>query len=129
MNKSTIFLVEEDNAMRPRFKRLLLENGYEVMLAVDENDAFQRVSDGLVESDLILVNLVGKTETEILAFGKRLREAANLNIPVIAIAEKYKEELAGTTIQAGDNEYIIYLGSGDELFDLLSRLRKSKSSD
>lgn len=129
MNKPNIFLLEEDNDTRPIFKRLLEKEGYNVLLSVEEEDALQRVNDGLMKSDLIMINLLGKSEMEMLDFGNLLREKAGLNVPVIAVAAKYNDELEGTTAQVGDNQHIIYLGDGNELFDLLSGLIGTKPSD
>lgn len=125
MNQLTIFLLEDDDNTRPLFKKVLEDKGYNVLLAIDEKDAFQRANDGLVKSDVILVNLVGKSEEEMLNVGNQLRESVDRNIPVVAIAAKYNEELEGKTNQVGESEYIIYLGGGEELFDLLSRLTKN----
>ena len=122
MNQPTIFLLENDDDTRPLFRKVLEDKGYNVFLAVDEKDAFQRAGDGLVKSDLMVINLVGKSEKEMLNFGKQLLANVNLNIPLVAIAAKYNEEQEGTTAQVGENEYIVYLGGGDELFDLLSKL-------
>lgn len=128
MNQPTIFLVENDDDTRFVFKRLLQEHGYNVLLSVDEQDALQRVNDGFVKSDLLMVNLLGKSELEMLDFGNLLREKGKPNIPVVAIAAKYGNDLEGTIAQVRENEYIVYLGEGDELFDLLSSLTKTKTS-
>ena len=121
MSERTIFLLENDNDTRPIFKKVLQDNGYNVLLAVDEEDALQRTSDGFVKSDLLMVNLLGKSEEEMLNFGNLLREKAKPNIPLVVVAAKY-EELEGTIKKAGENAYIIYLGEGNELLDLLSNL-------
>ncbi|HEX8397016.1 MAG TPA: response regulator [Pyrinomonadaceae bacterium] len=128
MTEPTIFLLENDDDTRPIFKELLIRKGYKVILAVDQNDALQRVNDGLVKSDLILVNLVGKSGDEALNFGRTLRQNAKINVPVVVIAVKYDEELEGTIAQFGDIDYIVYLGTGEEFLDLLSSLTKTKPS-
>ena len=128
MIQPTIFLLEDDDDTRPIFKELLIKKGYKVILAVDQNDALQRANDGLVKSDLILVNLVGKSEEEALIFGRRLRQNGKPNTPLIIIAAKYSEELEGTIAQVGENEYVVYLGTGEEFLDLLSSLTKTKPS-
>jgi DNA-binding response OmpR family regulator len=128
MTRPTIFLLEDDDDTRPIFKELLIKRGYDVVLAVDKNDALQRSNDGLVKSDLILVNLVGQPEEEALSFGRTLRQNAKPNAPLIVIAAKYDEALEGTNAQVGENEYVVYLGTGEEFLDLLSDLTKTKPS-
>jgi DNA-binding response OmpR family regulator len=122
MNQPTIFLIENDDDTRPLFKKVLLEKDYDVLVAVDEQDVLQRVNDGFVKSDLLMVNLVGKSEEEMVSFGNQVRERGQSNIPLIVIAAKYGEDLEGTINQVGENTYIVYLGDGDELFDLLDSL-------
>ncbi len=129
MNQPTIFLLENDDDTRPLFKKVLREKGYNVLVAVDEQDALQRVNDGFVKSDLLIVNLLGKSEEEMVNFGNQLREWGQSNIPLIVIAAKYGEDLEGTINQVGENAYIIYLGEGDELFELLDSLLQTKLSD
>lgn len=128
MNEPTIFLLESDDDTRPLFRRLLKENGYNVLLAVDEEDALQKVNDGFVKSDLLIVNLLGKSEEEMLDFGNLMRDKGKSNIPVLAIAAEYGEDLEGAIIKVRENEYIVYLDDATELFDLLSSLTKTKPS-
>jgi DNA-binding response OmpR family regulator len=124
MNQATIFLLENDDDTRPLFKRVLEENGYNVLLAIDETDALQRTGDGMAKSDLLIINLLGKSETEMLNFGRELKAKANLNMPFIVVAAKYGEELQGVIKQVEEKEYIIYLEDAEELFDLIARLTK-----
>ncbi len=42
MIEATIFLVEEDNDGRPALRENLKNNGYNVTLAIDEEDALDR---------------------------------------------------------------------------------------
>jgi DNA-binding response OmpR family regulator len=71
-----IFLVEEDDETRRLLKQRLQKDGYQLMIAVDEQDALERSRNGHVCADLILVNLVGKSVSEGLAIGRRVREHA-----------------------------------------------------
>lgn len=125
INETTIFLIETDDDTRPLFKRMLQEHGYNVVLAVDEEDALQKVNDGFLKSDLLIVNLLGKPEEEMLDFGNLLRDKGKPNIPVIAIAAEYGEDMEGAIIKVRENEYIVYLDDATELFDLLSTLTKT----
>ena len=128
MNEPTIFLVENDDDTRPVFKTVLQEQGYNVVVSIDEEDALQKLNDGFVKSDLLVVNPVGKSELEMLDFGNLLREKGKRNIPVVAIAAEYADELEGTIAQVRENEYVVDLGEGEELFDLLSSLTKINPS-
>jgi DNA-binding response OmpR family regulator len=120
-----IFLIEEDDETRAVLKQSLSRSGYRVSLAIDEEDALDRVSSGPIGADLILINVVGKPVEDILQMGRRIREQAKLDgkTPLIVMAEKYSEELEGTDENVGGNDWIFYMGEDPEqLHNLLRRL-------
>ena len=123
-NQRTIFLLEEDDETRPLLKHNLKNYGYRVLLAVDEEDALERMSGGHVQADLILVNLVGKSPEEALETGRRVREHAkdDGHTPLIAMAEKYGPDLEGTDVNVGGNDWITYPEDADQLRNLIERL-------
>ncbi|MCA1564643.1 MAG: hypothetical protein LC803_03090 [Acidobacteria bacterium] len=123
-NQPTIFLVEEDDETRPILKGNLKNYGYRVLLALDEEDAQERLGDGVVQADLLLINLVGKTTDEVLQIGRRLRTYAKYDghTPLVVIAEKYGVELEGKDVKVGDNDWVTYLEDPYQLKNLLRRL-------
>jgi DNA-binding response OmpR family regulator len=123
-NQRTIFLLEEDDETRPLLKHNLQNYGYRVLLAVDEEDALERMSGGHVRADLILVNLVGKSPEEALETGRRVREHAkdDGHTPLIAMAEKYGPDLEGTDVNVGGNDWITYPEDADQLRNLIECL-------
>ncbi|HYY41402.1 MAG TPA: hypothetical protein VE775_01645, partial [Pyrinomonadaceae bacterium] len=74
-----IFLIEEDDETRAVLRQNLKREGYKVRLAIDEEDALDRVESGGLFAHLILVNLVGKSIDEALRLGRTVRERAPLN--------------------------------------------------
>lgn len=120
----TIFLVEEDDETRPILRHNLIRDGFRVRLALDEEDALDRISSGNVQADLILINLVRKTPEEVLSIGRRIREHAKYdgNTPLVVIAEKYGKDVEGTDMNVGGNDWITYPEDGDQLPNLLHRL-------
>jgi CheY-like chemotaxis protein len=119
---ATIFLVEEDDETRHILKRNLERLGYRVLLALDEEDAHDRVNGGRLKADLILVNLVGVEPDEALQAGRRIRQDAELDVPLVVMAEKYGADLEGTDVNAGGDDWITYLEEHDQLRNLLARL-------
>lgn len=119
-----IFLIEEDDDARPLLRHNLQRDGYKVLLALDEEDALERVGEGYVHADLVLINLVDKPEHEVLSIGRRIREHAKYDghTPLIVIADKYGADLEGTDLKAGDNDWIIYPKDHEQLRNLLARL-------
>ncbi|MDZ8183719.1 MAG: hypothetical protein RMX96_02505 [Nostoc sp. ChiSLP02] len=119
-----IFVVEPDDDVRPVLKYNLQTWGYEVIIAVDEEDAIQRTQRGRDRFDLILLNQDAKSIDEAIAFGAQIRQSTQLDsfIPIIIMAEKYGEDMEGQNIQVGDNEYVTYLEDGQQLKNILYRL-------
>ena len=120
--KATIFLVEEDDETRPLLKSNLERDGYRVLLALDEEDAHDRVSGGRLTADLILVNLVGVEPDEGLQAGRRIRQDAELDVPLVVMAEKYGPDVEGTDVNVSGKDWITYLEERDQLRNLLARL-------
>lgn len=129
MREPIIFLIEEDEDTRLLFKEILKKNGYKVLLAINEADALERVSFGHLAVDLVLVDLVGKSTAEMLKTGRRIRRSAKLDVPLVTIAGEHHDNLRGKNIQIGENDYVVYLEYGEELFDLLSSLTKGSASE
>jgi DNA-binding response OmpR family regulator len=119
-----ILLIEEDDDTRPIIRRNLQQDGYHLLLAVDEADALDRLTDGQVRADLILINLVGKTPAEVLETGRRIREHGKYDstTPLVVMAEKYGEDLEGTDVHVGNNDWITYPEDAEQLHTLLARL-------
>lgn len=122
--RGTIFLVEEDEDVRANLRRNLQKDGYRVLLALDEEDALDRVSAGGVPADLLLINLVDKTTNEVLQVGRTIRERAKYDerTPLVVLAETYGNDLEGTDVNVEENDWITYLEDHDQLKKLLARL-------
>lgn len=123
-DRPTIFLIEEDDDTRPLMRENLVRAGYQVLLAVDEEDALQRVGGRQVNADLVLINLVGRTTDEVLKVGRRICEHAKFDgrTPLVIMAEKYGKDLEGTDVNVGENDWITYLEEPNQLENLLQRL-------
>jgi len=132
-SQPTIFLVEEDDDTRPVLRRNLQNYGYRVLLALDEEDALERVGarDAIARADLFLINLVGKTPAEVLQIGRRIREHGKYNghTPLVVIAEKYGADLEGTNANVDNNDWVTYLEEPDQLKNLLRRLTSKIRSE
>ena len=129
-NQATIFLIEEDDDTRPALKRNLQRYGYRVHIALDEEDARERVGGGGAQADLVLINLVGKSPQDVLQAGQRIREHAKYDdhTPLVVLAEKYGADLEGTDVNVSGNDWITYLEDHDQLKNLLAHLLRKQSS-
>lgn len=125
VKQPTIFLIEEDDQTRRPLMENLRRNGYRVIVAIDEEDALERVGDGHIRADLVLVNLVRKPVDELLKVGRKVREHAKYdgNTPLVVMPEKYSKDVEGTDVNIEGNDWIHYLGEDlDQLQNLLARL-------
>ena len=121
----TIFLIEEDDETRRPLVENLRRDGYSVIVAVDEEDALERVGGGHVHADLVLVNLVGKPLEEALRIGRGVRTHAKYDghTPIVVMPEKYEKGVEGTDVNVEGNDWIHYLGEEPgQLKNLLARL-------
>ena len=121
----TIFLIEEDDETRGPLVSNLRRDGYRVVVAVDEEEALERIGGSVVPADLVLVNLVGKTAEEVMAVGRRVREHAKYDghTPLVVMPEKYDKALEDTEVNVEGNDWVFYLGEEpDRLHHLLARL-------
>ena len=124
-DRPTIFLVEEDNNVRPNLTKSLRQLGYHLLVAADLEDAREWVSrDGFIKADLVLINLVGKTPEEAMSVGRELRDHArdDGHTPLVVMPEKVPEEMRGTDVNASGNEWICYYEDAEQLQILLRRL-------
>jgi CheY-like chemotaxis protein len=128
-NRRTIFLVEEDDDTRPLLKHNLQTDGYRVLLAIDEEDALERVNGNGAFADLVLINLVDKSIEDVLATGRRIRSHAKYDghTPLVVMAEKYGADLEGTDVNVSGNDWVTYLEDHDQLKTLLARLLPNPS--
>jgi CheY-like chemotaxis protein len=129
-HQPTIFLVEEDDETRPILKSNLQRYGYRVIVALDEEDALQRVEGGHVPADLVLINLVGKPVDTVLGVGRRIRVHARYDghTPLVVMAEQYGKDVEGTDVNVSGNDWITYLEENDQLKNLLARLLDKPSN-
>jgi DNA-binding response OmpR family regulator len=123
-HRSTIFLVEADDETRPVLKSNLERYGYRVIVALDEEDAFDRLSGGGVHADLVLVDTVGVSLEDALGTGRRIRTHAKYNghTPLVVMAEKFGADVEGMDVNLSNNDWITYLEDPDQLKNLLARL-------
>ena len=131
-NRPTIFLIEEDDETRRPLVSNLRSYGYHVIVAVDEEDALERVGGGNVAADLMLVNLVLTTVEQALRAGRRVREHAKYDghTPLVVMPEKYGKDVEGTNVNVGGNDWVLYLGEEPgQLQDLLASLLKSVTAE
>ncbi len=120
----TIFMVEEDDETRPLLKRTMEAHGHRVIVAVNEEDAAEKLDGGHIKAHLFLVNVVGKSPEEALNVGRRLRRHARYDgqVPLVVIADEYGEDLEGKDANFSGNDWVSYPKDADQLKNLIDRL-------
>ncbi|MBD1809679.1 hypothetical protein H6F98_30140 [Microcoleus sp. FACHB-SPT15] len=120
----TILLVEEDDEVRPLLSQNLRNQGYHVVVALNEADAIERTKGGSFCPDLILLNQVGQSIQEYAAMGQRICKSTGIanHTLIIVMAERYGADMEGKDVQVDEAEYVTYLEDGQQLTNLLHRL-------
>lgn len=123
-SKPAILLVEMDDDARPLFRHNLSNHDYTVIVAISEEDAFERVKDNRAHVDLILLNQVGQSIEAFLEMGRRIRDDAKLpaHLPIVVIADQYEIAQEGQDVEVSDGKFVTYLEDAQQLFNLLARL-------
>lgn len=93
-------------------------------MAIDEEDALQRIQVGQQSFDLILLNQSDRSLDQMLAIGQQIRQSTEQDspTPILVMAERYGADLEGQDIQFGDTEYVTYLEDGEQLKRILKKL-------
>jgi DNA-binding response OmpR family regulator len=121
--RKTILLVEDDQEIREYMKRFLEHLGYEVALAIDEQDSLSLINDPPASVHLILMNQ-RMISDDALAAGRRIRKHVNVSssAPVIVLPFEFRKEMEGTDENMGGRDYKSYMTSEQQLEDLLAGL-------
>jgi DNA-binding response OmpR family regulator len=124
--RPTIFLVEEDDDIRPGLTNHLRQLGYRLLVAADLEDALEwAAGERVIHADLVLVNLVGRTPEESVVIGRGLRKHAGHDAmtPLVVMPETISKELEGRDGNVGGNDWVCYYDDdANQLGALLSRL-------
>lgn len=122
VQKPVILLVEDSIAVRTQEKRVLDKAGYEVVIAVDGQEGYNKLRAGgnfdAIISDVQMPNMDG------LTFTAQVRQHAEYReIPIILVTSLASEEDKRRGAQAGANAYIVKDQFNQELLiETLERL-------
>ncbi|UBF30438.1 hypothetical protein K9N68_35165 (plasmid) [Kovacikia minuta CCNUW1] len=119
-----IFVLEPDDDVRPALRDNLHHWGYQVIIAIDEEDALQRAQGGRKPFNLILLSQSGQSIDELMAIGRSIRQSTEMGsqTPILVMADDYGADLEGRDIQIGEHEYVTYLEDGEQLKGILQQL-------
>ena len=120
----TILLVEQEDETRSLLKYNLGNRGYRVIVALDEEDAIERMRDGHECPDLILLNQYLLPLDDFINMGRRIRQGAGFrnSTPIVVMADRYGQDMEGKDVRVSDSEYVTYLEDGQQLMNLLHRI-------
>ncbi len=119
-NGTTVLVVEDFEDNRFMMRRLLEMSGYQVLEAVDGQQAVEMArqeNPQLILMDLSLPKLDG------LAATRRIREHVELKkIPIVAVSAHDTADFHAQALAAGCNEYVTKPIDFDQLMNLLEKL-------
>jgi DNA-binding response OmpR family regulator len=116
-----ILMLEWDDDTRPLLKQNLCNQGYRVIVALEEEDAIALARGGRKCPELILLNQVKLSIDDFINMGQRIRQGAELasGTPIVVMAEQYGEDMEGKNVKVGESEYVTYLEDAQQLMNLL----------
>jgi|SRR4028119_282908 DNA-binding response OmpR family regulator len=116
-----ILMLEWDDDTRPLLKQNLCNQGYRVIVALEEEDAIALARGGRKCPELILLNQVKLSIDDFINMGQRIRQGAELasSTPIVVMAEQYGEDMEGKNVKVGESEYVTYLEDAQQLMNLL----------
>ena len=119
-----IFVLEPDDDVRPALKHNLQHWGYNVVMAIDEEDVSQRIQAGQNRFDLILLDQSNRSLDQMMAIGQQIRQSTERDsqTPIVVLAERYGADLEGQDMQMGDQAYVTYLEDGEQLKRILQQV-------
>ena len=121
----TVLVVEDFEDNRFMMRRLLEMSGYEVVEAMNGEEAIEiarRVRPGLILMDLSLPLLDG------LAATRRIRQHKELlHVPIVAVSAHDTADFHADALAAGCNDYVTKPIDFDQLEALLQRLLPKNS--
>lgn len=118
--KKTILIVEDEETLAFSLKRKLEASGFTAELALDGEEAIQRVNElkpDLILLDLILPKIGG---VEVLKKIKAVEETKN--IPVIVLTNLSSGETIAEVVEAGGTDYIVKANTSlDEIVEAVNK--------
>lgn len=119
-NTNLIILVVEDvQETREGIERLLMADGYRVLVAKDEPDGIE--SAQRQRPNLILVSLAG-VPSEVIVSARRIREKAAIGEDVPVVVFCVEEIAEGDEVAIGENVHVTRPDNFNQLRSLLARL-------
>ncbi len=117
----TILLIEDELELQEEMQGLLESLGYKVVVAGNERQSQEVLSQANSRVDLILVNQ-RKPSEEVLELGRRIRESEHVasNAPLVVIPFEFIEANEGKNFQVGEREYTSYFSDWIQLENLLT---------
>lgn len=119
----TILFLEDDEEVRRELSLLLGSNGYQILMAENENEAVEVLDHASETVDLILVDQK-MTSEEALSVGRRLRKhsRAGESAPVVVLPLEFDSQLEGTNEKVGGAEYKAFINNSQQLQEFLDQL-------
>lgn len=126
MAAPTVLFIEDDGEISEGIRLQLEKRGYRVVVAIDETESMDLLSDNNLKIDLILIDQK-MASNNALAAARRIREHATLGpaVPVVVIPFEFSEELEEQDESVGRGDYKSYFANERQLDDLLNRLLAS----
>jgi CheY-like chemotaxis protein len=120
----TILLIDDSEIFRKGLSRILEEDGYVVLLAIDGMRGVEAAAQ--FKPDLIITDIEMPVMNGVEAT-RRIRRQLGLSIPIIALSSHPAEEMKAHAMEAGYTEYLCKPFDLDQFRDLLAELLRQQA--
>lgn len=126
MSKKTILLVEDDFLNRRLSKKVLSENGYDVLEAKNAKEALEILGKEMITCAILDINL-GENEQNGISLGRQISE--NFSVPFIYLTAYENPEIIGQAVSTSPYSYLTKpFKNSDLIASLEIAIRKFQST-
>jgi two-component system sensor histidine kinase/response regulator len=120
--KSLVILVVEDNPVNQVVAKKLLENqGYQVTIAVDGRDVFDKLGETVFDLILMDVQLPDMDGYEVTKMIRELEKIAGVHRPIIAMTANAMQGDREKCIESGMDDYISKPVEPEQLYSMIEK--------
>jgi CheY-like chemotaxis protein len=120
----TILLIDDSEIFRKGLSRILEEDGYVVLQAIDGMQGVEAAAQ--FKPDLIITDIEMPVMNGVEAT-RRIRRQLELSIPIIALSSHPAEEMKAHAMEVGCTEYLCKPFDLDQFRDLLAELLRQQA--
>ncbi len=118
--ETTVMIVDDSLSVRRTLSRLMQDEGYRTVLAIDGVEAITKIEEEIPDIMLLDLELPRMNGLELAAYLRR--QASTLKLPIIMITSRATQKHRDRAKQAGVNHYLVKPYQEDDVLESIERL-------